>query len=225
MKTTTSNSSTKTKSLSLATDNKLKTLFIVIIVGAILSSAAPFLHMLFPIHSTEIVQLKKLYEQNLVDEQTYTNQLNILKQKQAFVGFPNFRTFLYNIGKPITLLYFSLLLIGIYPFITEIYIRKAAKFSSTILGFVSFYFTIWVFWYRGDLPKFTYYTAIGVIAILSTFLAIALINHRKNLLLKIQQLIEFIVVDTRNKYIPKEKETAYVEDVFHTLDKVNKIGK
>ncbi len=198
---------------------KLKTISIIIVLGAILAGTAPFIHMFFPKESTEIINLKKSYKQDQINKETYSIQLKALKEKQKFIGFPNQRTFWYNMGKPITLLYFSLLLMGIYPFIGEEYLRKAIQFSAVILGFVSFYFITWVLWDRNDFPKTAYYMAMGIIAVLSTFLAIFLINHRKSLLSKIRLLTSFIVLKGKS-HVPEENKKAYVKDYLKTFKKL-----
>jgi len=179
------------------------------------------MHMFFPKNSKEIVNLKKSYKQDQISKETYTDQLKILKEKQKFIGFPNQRTFWYNMGKPITLLYFSLLLIGIYPFLSDKYLRRAVKFSAIIMGFVSFFFIIWVLWDRNDLPKTAYYIAMGIIAILSTFLAISLINHRNSLLARIRLLTSFIVLKGK-LYVSKKNEEAYFRAYMETFRKLIK---
>lgn len=211
--------STKKKLWSLTTGKVKKYL---LVLGAVLACSAPFIHMLFPKTNAKVVELRIDLDNGLITQESYDEKTAVLIQDARTFGFPNARKFWYAIGKPLLLLYVSFYLIFLYPLISDKVLKESTKIFSSLLCFVAFYFVVWTFWYRGDLPKPLYYAAIGIASIAGAGIANLTINYKYGLKLKIQLLIKFISVDAYDKYVKEEDREEYMDDSYTVYKEITK---
>ncbi|MCD8412407.1 MULTISPECIES: hypothetical protein [Tenacibaculum] len=196
--------------------NRIKISAIILVIGAVLACSAPFIHMIFPnTKNTELEQIKKDYKKGRFDREEYI----IRKKEVTYFGYENLRKFWYSTGKPITMLYFSIMILYASFYINVKEIKKSLKITSILGVLISFYFIIWAFWYRADFPKELYYLVIGVVSILSTIVSYNIIKSRNQILNKIKLLTNHIVFKGK-KHVPKENKKEYVKDYLETFNKL-----
>jgi len=215
-----STQSTKTNSWIPITGANSK--FLLIVIGAVLACSAPFVHMLVPKNSEQIVGLEKKYEQNEVSESYYELQLAVLKEDQKLFGYRSPRTFLYAIGTPITMLFFALLVLSITHLIGEQVIRLAIYFSTLCLLFIAVYHIVWIFWPRNDFPKNLYHLSIALMSLFAILIARLLMKYRLSLQSRIEKLIHFISIDAYFKYVKKRDKPEYIKDSYDVYDDIIK---
>ncbi|MEM9687220.1 MAG: hypothetical protein AAF934_09915 [Bacteroidota bacterium] len=195
---------------------KIKLSFILIVLGAVFACTAPFLHIFYPKTNPDIEQLKTKVRNNEISRAEYYIQ----KKPYTFFGYNTKMKFWYAIGKPIALLYFSLMLLYISSTYVVLDDLKRILGIITFIGIsISFYFIVWVFWFRGDFPVLAYYISIGIIAVLSAYASYLLIVFRNSLVHKIRLLTAFIV-GKGSTYVPQKDKKAYVRDYMETFKKL-----
>ena len=195
---------------------------LLIVIGAVLSCSAPFIHMLMQNESKEMTTLEIQLNDGEISKEYYDQTYPILKEKQKFFGFSSPRRFWYAMGTPITMLFFALLILTTAHLIGEQTVRKAIYFSSLILLFISTYHIVWVFWPRNDFPKNLYHLSIALMSISTTVVAILLLKYRLGLQSRIEKLIHFISIDAYFKYIKQEDKPEYMKDSYEVYDEIIK---
>ena len=173
--------------------------------------------MLYPKTNPNIEQLKEKYRNKEFSKAEYYVQ----RESFTFFGYSTKRKFWYAIGKPISTLYFLLILFYATTYIGFKELKAALRVITFMGTSISFYFIVWAFWHREDFPLKAYYISIGVISVLSAYASYLLIVFRDSLLAKIKILTSFIV-NKGSTYISKEDEEAYVRDYLKTFKKVIK---
>ncbi|WP_024773068.1 hypothetical protein [Aquimarina macrocephali] len=213
---------------------RIKIIFIIIVLGAVLGSIAPFSHIVYPKTALEKVTLLEKFDKGEISLEYYKEQKDILWEKYQFLGFKNFRRFLFAIGLPIGLFCCSLILIYISKFISDRTAKRASVLAGISFQFTSIYFIIWTLWAytyeEKDFSKSTYYL---VIILSSVLITIAIFQFQKSLSsynAKIRELISFIA-GTRQQFftnierneskkeieIQKEK---FDKEMYNTFEKV-----
>lgn len=207
---------TKAKS-KCQTIETIKLYSIVFFIGAVLSCTAPFIHIFYPNKANLPLQaLKKEYKAQKITRAVYI----LKKQELTYFGYDNKTKFWYAIGKPIAMLYFSIALLYASFYIGHKTIRTNIRIVAISASLISFYFIIWAFWYRADLPKTLYYTAIGIISILATTATYGILKSRNKLVKKIQLLTAHIVFKGKKHVAPENKE-GYTVDYMRTFKKLS----
>jgi len=171
--------------------------------------------MLYPNTNPDITQLKAKYRNKEISKAEYYVQ----REQFTFFGYETKKRFWYAIGKPIAILYFSLMLLYASTHIVLDDLKRMFRITTFIGISISSFFIVWTFWPRGDFPITAYYTSIGVIATLSAYTSYLLIVFRNSLVKKIRLLTSFII-DSRQSYVPKEKEKEYTRDYLETFEKL-----
>ncbi|MEM9687258.1 MAG: hypothetical protein AAF934_10105 [Bacteroidota bacterium] len=171
--------------------------------------------MLYPKTDPNIEQLREKLESGEISRAEF----KIQKKPYTFFGYETKKRFWYAIGQPLTILYFSLMLLYTSTYIVFKELKILLRIATFIGASISFYFIVWTFWYRGDFPLKAYYISIGIISLLSAYVSYLLIVFRDTLLVKIKILTSFIVEKGRS-HVPKENEEAYVSDYLETLEKL-----
>lgn len=195
-----------------------KIISILLIIGAVLACSAPFVHkVLDNSKNTSLQKVRKEYKSGIIDRVTFI----IKKREVTYFGYTTPRKFWYAIGKPITMLYFSFILMYASFFIGDVSLKKTFKNISILGVFISFYFLIWAFWYMGDFPEYLYFLSIGFVSILSTVFSYRLIASRNHILEKIRLLTGHIVIKGK-KHVPDENRKEYVKDYLETFNKITK---
>ncbi|WP_271784940.1 hypothetical protein [Aquimarina algiphila] len=194
---------------------------IIMIMGAVFACTAPFIHIFYPKKNAQFAVYEKQFEQRELSTEEYDLKVENLKASEKFIGFTNIRKFWYAIGKPIAMLYFSLLLVYIYPFIIlDKHIRWVASISASLFLFISIYFITWTLWPRQDFPKHLYYCAIGVVALVGTVISTLInsyhIKRQKNL----HSWLYFVIRDIKQKYISAEDKEQFVRDYTDQIEKL-----
>ncbi|WP_378177866.1 hypothetical protein [Aquimarina sp. SS2-1] len=216
------------------TTGGIKILFVIIVIGAILGSTAPFIHILYPKTTPDVIALNKSYDEGKISKDLYLIQKKELKEKYKVFGFTNKRRFLFAIGLPIALFVCSFILLYLSRFISE----KSAKKGSIIAGitfqFTSIYFVAWVLWpytyEERDFSKSAYYLVIVLSSILITITLFQFQKSLSNYNTKIRELIHFIVgtrkklFSTIEKHEPKnlveEQKKEFDQKMYDAFEKV-----
>ncbi len=193
---------------------------VVIIIGAILSCIAPFFHIVFPIVPDTVAAIEYKIEHSETYKPLFEKELILAKEEAKVMGFNSTRKFWYAIGKSITMFYFSFVIMLSLRSIGDKYMRKALQVSSIILMTIAVYFITWALWAAGDFPKTYYYIIIGVISILSTWMSFSLIQHFSRVQLMVKRLLDYIIIQIDDKYIPKDKKEAYLKDYMEQIKKL-----
>ena len=207
-----------------------------IVLGAVLGSVAPFVHILYPKTATEVVELNKQYDEGKILKQEYLTHKKFLKEKYKVFGFTNKRRFLFAIGLPIALFCCSFILIYISRYINEEKARRATINSGLLFQFTSIYFIAWVLWpytyEERDFSKSAYYIVIIFSSILMTITIFQFQKSLSNYNAKIRELISFIA-GTRQRFfttIEKHESGKEIEiqkekfdkEMYDTFEKVIK---
>ncbi len=193
---------------------------VIIVLGALLSGTAPFVHMLAPRDSPEIVQLEAKLDSGDITEAEYNSALPVLKKEQKYLGYFNFRSFLYAIGTPIAMFYFSLLMLIAVNNIQEKLLRKSMRFAFLISIYISSYLICWVIFPRSDFPDGMYHFSLGVMALATLAFSWFLIAYKNDVREKIVKLIHFISIDTYTKYIRQEDKREFMNDSYKVYDDI-----
>jgi hypothetical protein len=173
--------------------------------------------MLYPNEkNVALTELKDSYKKGEIDKESYV----IKKSELTYFGYTNKRKFWYAIGKPISMLYFSLMLLYSSFFISENVLKSTLKKISILGVSISFYFIVWAFWYRGDFPIHLYYIAIGAVSIFSTVVSYFVIKSRNSMIQKIRILTNHIVLRGK-KHVADENKKGYILDYMKTFKKIS----
>ena len=202
----------------IRTGSKIK--YFIIVMGVVLSSTAPFLHILFPKQDAQQIQLESAYQANTITEAEYNVSKKILKDR--YFHFGTVRSFLIAIGNPSTMLFSAFIMLMSISYINQKEMKRIVVISGMILFSISNYWLIWTFWPRNDLPKLAYHTSIVIGAIASSFLSYHLIINESRVhryLGVIRKLTTFIIIDIREKYVHKEDKKEYTKDITSLTDK------
>lgn len=191
-------------------------------MGVVLACAAPYIHILYPKKSKQIVVLEKKLEQNLISKEFYDLELSTIKEEQKLFGFRDARMFWYAFGLPLTMFFFAVLFMFFTSLVSDPSMNIVGRFSAIILFFIASYHIIWILWPRQDLPKSLYHLSIVLIAALATCISLLLIRYKYGLKHKIGKLIRFISVDAYFKYIKQEDRETYIQDSFSVYDDITK---
>ncbi len=159
-----------------------------IMLGALLACIVPFIHVMLPKVPHLVSEIQKEIAVSETPNPELEKQLAIAKEKVKVRGFNTARSFWYAIGQPITMFYFSFVIMLSLRSIGDKYMRQALQVSSIILMTIAVYFITWALWAAGDFPKTYYYIIIGVISILSTWMSFSLIQHFSRVQLMVKRL-------------------------------------
>ncbi|WP_438710548.1 hypothetical protein ACSTS3_17000 [Aquimarina muelleri] len=205
-----------------------------IVLGAVLGSIAPFLHIVYPKTALEKLKLEEEFDKGEISLEHYKEQKDVLWEKYQFLGFKNFRRFLFAIGLPIALFCCSLILIYVSKFIPDKIAKRASIIAGISFQFTSIYFVIWTLWAytyeEKDFSKSTYYL---VIILSSVLITSAIFQFQKSLSrynAKIRELISFIA-GTRQQFFAnvernESKEQVEIQkkkfdqEMYNTFEKV-----
>lgn len=194
----------------------IKVVPLILFMGAILACSAPFIHIFYPnTKNVRLEEVKKKYKEKELTREQYIEQ----RIAVTYFGYQNMRKFWYSIGKPLSMVYFSFLLMYSSFYINEKQLKKAIQLGSFMAALVSTYFIIWAFWYRADFEEHLYFIAIGIISILSTATSFRIIKQRNSILDKIRILTNHIVFKGK-KHVPQENKKEYVKDYLETFNKI-----
>ncbi len=197
--------------------SQFKLKYVIIALGVVLAGTAPFVHMLFPKYSPE---------QTIVIEKTKNGEITheeyeIIKKewRKSHFGFKTTRNLLNALGFPTSVLIISLIFLSSIVHINHKETRITLIVSASLLLAIAFYFIIWVFFPRGDLPKPAYYVALATGAITSTVISYFFIAQNKVLVYidNFRKLTRFIYV-VKDKYVPEDAKDEYVEDIIKVTD-------
>jgi len=187
-------------------------------LGAILACSAPFLHTFLPKKEPIVIEIQNEIEE-MGETPILVQKLKEAKIESRFFNFPTKRRFAYNIGKPITMLYFGMVLIFILPSILDKNIRRVLLVGSLMLVGIGTYFIAWCLWVRNDFPVEAYYSCMAVIAITAPFLSYFLINFKKGLRGIIKDLFEYIIIDINDQYISEDQKKDYITGYENQIKK------
>lgn len=187
------------------TTETIKIYSILLFIGVVFSCSAPFIHMFYKnTINKPLIELKKEYKAKKIERAEYI----LKKSKITYFGYTNKRKFWYAIGKPIAMLFFSLILLYASAHIKTKEVKKNIQICFLLCSSTSFYFLIWAFWYRADFPEYLYYIAIGFCSVISSII-IYLISERE----KIVRL---------NKTKAQEESKEFEQKALSFINEMNK---
>ncbi len=213
---------------------RIKIFYLFIIVGVLLCSATPFLHILYPKTAEEKLILQSQFDKGEISIEYYKQQKDILWEKYQFIGFKNIRRFLFAIGLPIALFFCSFSLLFFSRYISDVFVKKGSFVVGFSFQFTSIYFILWIFWpFNSDMYDFGINTYYGVLIISSILLAIGMFIISKSLAyqkFEIRELISltvflrrklFKVLDNHESSITATVEKDKIDDkIYDTLEKI-----
>ncbi|WP_160111982.1 hypothetical protein [Aquimarina sp. AU58] len=212
----------------------VKIIFIMIILGAVLGSIAPFLHIFYPKTTVEVLELNKRYDEGKISKQEYLVNKKVLKEKYKVFGFTNKRRFLFAIGLPIALFCCSFILIYISRYINDRNARRATISSGLLFQFTSIYFIAWVLWpytyEERDFSRSAYYTVIVFSSILMTLTIFQFQKSLSSYNAKIRELVSFIAGTRQQFFVNIEKHESekeieiqkkkFDQEMYNTFEKI-----
>ncbi len=231
----TSKQLTEQKSKTLVVEGtKLKILLVTILIGAVLGSAAPFIHMLFPVKAQEKILLEKKYENKEITAEVFQKQSDILWEKHQFIGFTNFRRFLFAIGLPVALFFCSFLMMFITRFSENSFVKKSGFFTSLSFQIISLFFILWTIYpfdsEKYDFGESTYFTLLIISSILLAFgfyfisKALAYRRIETQYLVRLANNLKFKLFKILDKHEPKDvadiEKDKINDEVYDTFEKV-----
>lgn len=189
-------------------------LMLFVAVMSLIGVAAPYIHMLLPRTASEILTLEESFTNGLINNETYTSQLHLLKEKYEFLGFIDVRHFMFAIGLPIALLVCSSFFL-LSTFIKKDALLKVFRVISMLFMFTGCYFIAWTVWDQKDFPKSAYYTTL---TLLSIFTSITLYYLFKTIVFDINR-----VERIKHQMKPLRKNVEFVTDLSEIMpdDDVN----
>ncbi len=222
------------KKLKIPVTEGIKIIFFIIVMGAILGSVAPFIHIFYPKTAHEVLVLNIKYEEGKITKAKYLEDKKVLKKKYETFGFSTKRRFLFAIGLPLALFCCSMILLYVSQFITNSPVKRGSIFAGLSFQFTAIYFIVWTLWAytyeEKDFSKSAYYSIIVLSSILMTFTIYQFqksISHNNS---KIRELIGFIVGTRKSLFNTIEKhetETAAItqkeefdQKMYETFEKV-----
>ncbi len=205
-----------------------------IILGAVLGSIAPFLHIFYPKTTVEVLELNKRYDEGKISKQEYLVNKKVLKEKYKVFGFTNKRRFLFAIGLPIALFCCSFILIYISRYINDRNARRATISSGLLFQFTSIYFIAWVLWpytyEERDFSRSAYYTVIVFSSILMTLTIFQFQKSLSSYNAKIRELVSFIAGTRQQFFVNIEKHESekeieiqkkkFDQEMYNTFEKI-----
>lgn len=224
----------KLKTPEIEGTNKIKLFFIIIVIGAVLGSAAPFVHIIYPKKAQEKTILQEKFDNGKISREDYKEQKEILWEKYQFLGFTNFRRFSYAIGLPIALFICSFSLMFFSRFISDAFIKKGSFIVSLSFQFTALYFILWTI-YPFDPEKYDFHisTYYKFLILCSTLLSFGVFLVSKSLAyqkLEIRELISLTVLLRKKLFKNLDKHesitTAAIEKekvddrIYDTLEKI-----
>ncbi len=166
----------------------------------------------------EVVQIEQQIKRE--GENAELNQkLERAKLDSRYFNFPTMRRFWYNAGKPITMIFFGIVLMYILPSVIDKNAKTITLMISLLLIGIGSYFLIWCIWIKKDFPTTLYYYGIIIMSIISPFLAYYLINYKKGLRTIIRNLFDFIIIDINDKFISEDQKRDYVRSYQNQIKK------
>lgn len=182
---------------------------------------APFIHILLDKKSPQFAVLDAQLESKELNQVDYESAVEQLKEFEKYFGFTNKRKFWYAIGKPIAMTYVSFMLLFLSGYVNDPKVSGIANISGVLFFSISMYFVVWTFWDRQDFPATAYFVSIGVISIVSTFLALKYLKHQsmiyEYLIDNIKKLTGFIQRDVKTKYVNESDRKEYTKDVVNVV--------
>lgn len=157
---------------------------------------------------------------NLQDVASYEyGVLNKKREKTKVFNFKNSNVFLYQISVFIVILIVSLLFKLLSLRLEFDKLVKTYSSLSNVFTSISFYYIVWVFYPKSDLPHFAHITAITLIAIfigLFTNNVVGWIYQRNSIIAShkynFRNIWRFIIRDIPKKHIDKNHIDEYVLD-------------
>ena len=215
---------------------KKKTLLFLIIIGAVLGSIAPFVHIAFPKVNQEVKVLNTNFKNATISEKEFRTQKELLYKKYQVFGFSNIRRFAYAIGMPIAILFCSLLFFAISQFIFDQTAILGTLVAASIFLFTSLYFILWTIWpydsNRNDFSEGTYYIVMTLVSISVTVTCFLFIISKSNYDLKIKELVHLVFNARKGWYstlekheheeVVKNKKSQFDDNMYEVFEKVSK---
>lgn len=136
--------------------------YLLLFLVSVFFLSSPILHKFFPDKISPVYkEAKAKYRSGELSKEAYEP----IRKANTYFGYSTQMRLMYAIGQPLFMFFMSLVLFYTTFKILDKNTKYILRTISFISTFVSFYFLLWAFWYRADLPVETYYLAIGIISI------------------------------------------------------------
>lgn len=139
-----------------------------------------------------------------------------------FAGFKDFRRFVYAIGQPISILFFSIFVLVVSDYCNKEIKRLLSLFSLPFIV-TSVFNIIWVFYYDPDLPTWAYYSIITVASIMITFAIWSFYSYKESIESKFVKTINYILYNRAETVFPLVKEEDQAKRVEIALKNEDKL--
>ena len=143
---------------------------------------------------------------------------------QRVFKFTSWQSFLFAIGFPITLLFFSTILLIVKDYITNDLMKKAIVKIYCGGFLLSFFFITWSLHpaLPEDFNKWWYRFNSIIIAILFTFSFIKIVYAISQINMKykhyFKKIMDFVIIDVKNKHIEPSKRPSYIDDYTQEIN-------
>ena len=145
---------------------------------------------------------------------------------QRVFKFTSWQSFLFAVGFPITLLFFSTILLIVKDYITNDLMKKAIVKIYCGGFLLSFFFITWSlhpalpedynkWWYRSNSLFIAILFTLSYVKMINTF---TLINLRYKSYFK--NLLRFVISDVKRKYVHPSRKDQYIEDYSKEIGKL-----
>lgn len=163
---------------------------------------------------------------NLYDESTLKyKELNLAKQNSKVFYFKNMNVFLYQTSVFIVLLILSILFYITLQFIEYESLKKAYQFCSFAFMAIGFYYLVWIFYPKSDLPYIAYILtmlAIAMILTIATRYFIKWMIQKKSIIFihkeNFKRLWYFIINITPSFISDTKKKEKYVDGYIKEIE-------
>lgn len=165
----------------------------------------------------------KLREESEVLKEKYENSL----ANDKVFGFRSIKIFFGHLGMPVVATALGLYLLLLFFKEESLFFRKVTL-SFSIIGLVTglFYLT-WVFYPSPDVPEWAYILLLLLFSFIGTIIAYFIGRYTYNLseidlVMKTQNLLRYIILDIKKKYISKQDRQEYISDYLGEIEKLSK---
>lgn len=165
-------------------------------------------------NSVLLTDYLRLYDESILKYK----ELGLVKQKSKVFYFKNMNVFLYQISVFIVLLILSILFYITLQLIEYESLRKAYQFCSFVFMSIAFYYLVWIFYPKSDLPYLAYIFAMFAIAVIlsiATRYFLKWMIQKKSIIFihkeNFKRLWYFIINITPNFISDTKKKEQYVD--------------
>lgn len=145
------------------------------------------------------------------------SELNKAKKNATVFHFKNMNVFLYQTSVFVVMLILSILFNYTIKFVKNKALKKAYRFSSFVFLTIAFYYIVWVFYPKSDLPYYSYIIVMLLIAIFLSMITVNLIKwitERESIISIYKENFKrlwYFIINKTPHFVSDEKMDQFVE--------------